>query len=144
MTTLSFDQGTIVLSGLSEAVQLKPTGFIWDERITGWRAEAFRYREIVLWLRKHRIPFIDQARQYDPKGLSLESITSLPLFDYQEQAISAWRQLDQRGIVVLPTGSGKTVVALEAISLANRPALIVVPTLDLLNQSHAWRSRPSA
>jgi superfamily II DNA or RNA helicase len=138
MTTLSFDQGTIVLSGVNEIVQTKPSGFTWDERVAAWRAEAFRYRETVLWLRQHHIPFTDQARQYDPRGLSLQSITSLPLFDYQEQAISAWRQLDQRGIVVLPTGAGKTVVALEAISLANRPALIVVPTLDLLNQ---WYKR---
>ncbi len=82
MTTLSFDQGTIVLYGLNWAVQIKPSGFIWDERVVGWRLEAFRYRETVLWLRKQNIPFIDQARQYDPKGFSLQSITSLPLFDY--------------------------------------------------------------
>lgn len=138
MTTLSFDQGTIVLYGLNEAVQMKPSGFIRDERVGGWRSEAFRYRETVLWLRKQNISFTDQARQYDPKGLSLQSITTLALFDYQEQAIAAWRNLDQRGIVVLPTGSGKTVVALKAISLVNRPALIVVPTLDLLNQ---WYKR---
>ncbi len=138
MTTLSFDQGTIVLYGRNEAIQMKPTGFIWDERVAGWRSEAFRYRDIVLWLRKQNIPFIDQARQYDPRGLSLQSITSLPLFDYQEQAIASWQDLDQRGIVVLPTGAGKTVVALKAISLVNRPALIVVPTLDLLNQ---WYKR---
>ncbi len=138
MTTLSFDQGTIVLSELNETVQAKPSGFIWDERVGGWRSEAFRYRETVLWLRKQNIPFIDQARQYDPKGLSLQSMTSLTLFDYQEQAIASWQHLDQRGIVVLPTGAGKTVVALKAISLVNRPALIVVPTLDLLNQ---WYKR---
>jgi superfamily II DNA or RNA helicase len=138
MTTVSFDQGTIVLSGQNEAFQMQPPGFIRDERIRGWRSEAFRYRETVLWLRKQNISFIDQARQYDPKGLSLQSITALPLFDYQEQAASAWQRLDQQGIVVLPTGAGKTVVALKAISLVNRPALIVVPTLDLLNQ---WYKR---
>jgi superfamily II DNA or RNA helicase len=52
--------------------------------------------------------------------------------------MGAWQRMDQRGIVVLPTGAGKTVVALKAIRAVERPTLIVVPTLDLLNQ---WYNR---
>jgi len=138
MVTLSFDQGTLLLSGLDPRVGVVPPGFIRDERVGSWRCEGIGYRDTVLWLRRQKITFTDQARQYDPKGLCLRPVTQLQLFDYQEQAVRAWRRSDQRGVVVLPTGAGKTVVALEAISVAARPALIVVPTLDLLNQ---WYSR---
>ena len=46
MTVLSFDQGTLLLNG---ETQMVPSGFVRDERIGGWRAEGFRYRETVLW-----------------------------------------------------------------------------------------------
>src|SRR4029079_767413 len=39
-----------------------------------------------------------------------------------------------RGLVVRPTGTGKTFVAILAIAKAGRPALVVTPTIDLLNQ----------
>jgi superfamily II DNA or RNA helicase len=37
-------------------------------------------------------------------------------------------------VVVLPTGTGKTFLAVLAIYRAARPALVVTPTIDLLNQ----------
>ncbi|MCV5349417.1 DEAD/DEAH box helicase family protein, partial [Escherichia coli] len=40
----------------------------------------------------------------------------------------------RRGIVVLPTGAGKSLVAEMAIAEANRSTLVVVPTIDLMNQ----------
>ena len=140
MTTLSFDQGTLLLDGLDQPVgqtaQMTPPGFILDERVGVWRSEAYHYRDAVLWLRGRKIPFADRARHYDPQELHLQPRTEIQLYDYQEQAVAAWRRMDQRGIVVLPTGAGKTVVALEAIRAASRPALIVAPTLDLLSQWH--------
>ncbi len=135
MITLSFDQGTLLLDGLDQALQTPP-GFICDERVNAWRAEAYRYRDAVLWLRRQKVPFADRARQYDPQGLHLRPRTEIQLYDYQQQAVAAWRQADQRGIVVLPTGAGKTVVAIEAIKATSRPTLIVAPTLDLLSQWH--------
>src|SRR5262249_29740640 len=35
---------------------------------------------------------------------------------------------------VLPTGTGKTFLAVLAVARAGRPALVVTPTIDLLNQ----------
>src|SRR5262245_58728285 len=136
MTTLSFDQGTLLLDGLDHAVQMTPPGFILDERVGAWRSEAYRYRDAILWFRRREIPFTDHARQYDPQGFRLQPRAEIQLYDYQQQAVAAWRRMDQRGIVVLPTGAGKTVVALEAIRTASRPSLIVAPTLDLLSQWH--------
>jgi superfamily II DNA or RNA helicase len=53
---------------------------------------------------------------------------------YQEDALAAWRENGGRGVVVLPTGAGKTVLALMAIAQLGVRPLIVVPTLELLKQ----------
>jgi superfamily II DNA or RNA helicase len=57
---------------------------------------------------------------------------------YQKRALSAWDKAGRRGVVVLPTGAGKTVIAMKAVELVNQPAVVIVPTLDLLEQ---WRKR---
>lgn len=55
---------------------------------------------------------------------------------YQEEAIDALARHGGRGLVVLPTGAGKTVVALALAARLGVRTLVVVPTIDLLTQ---WR-----
>jgi superfamily II DNA or RNA helicase len=55
---------------------------------------------------------------------------------YQEEALVAWRAEGCRGVVVLPTGAGKTLVGAMALAEVGLTALVVVPTIDLLGQ---WR-----
>jgi len=55
---------------------------------------------------------------------------------YQHEAVDAWLRAGGRGIVVLPTGAGKTVVAFDAIARLGVRTLVVVPTIELLRQ---WR-----
>ncbi len=55
---------------------------------------------------------------------------------YQEDALQAWMAAEARGVVVLPTGAGKTVLALMAIERLKLRTLVVVPTIELLYQ---WR-----
>ncbi|MCC6314353.1 MAG: DEAD/DEAH box helicase [Thermomicrobiales bacterium] len=56
--------------------------------------------------------------------------------DYQREALAAWARHDGRGVVVLPTGAGKTVVALMAVARLGLRTLVVAPTIELLGQ---WR-----
>src|SRR5262245_58297035 len=56
---------------------------------------------------------------------------------YQAEALAAWVEAAHRGVVVLPTGAGKTLVGLLAIAAVNTTTLVCVPTLDLLGQ---WRA----
>jgi superfamily II DNA or RNA helicase len=56
---------------------------------------------------------------------------------YQAEALAAWLRRQGRGVVVLPTGAGKTVVALMAIERLAARTLVVVPTIELLGQ---WRA----
>jgi len=60
--------------------------------------------------------------------------TNLSLRDYQEEALKRWAKAGMKGCIVLPTGSGKTVIGVKAIEKVNAPTLVVVPTLDLMAQ----------
>lgn len=53
---------------------------------------------------------------------------------YQQTAVAEWLANGGRGIVVLPTGAGKTVVAFLALSRVPVRTLVVVPTIELLRQ----------
>jgi superfamily II DNA or RNA helicase len=55
---------------------------------------------------------------------------------YQREAVGRWLGNGGRGVVVLPTGAGKTVVAFMALEQVPARTLVVVPTIDLL---HQWR-----
>ena len=67
-------------------------------------------------------------------GRCASTLTPRP---YQEDALTAWRAEGCRGVVVLPTGSGKTLVGALAIAEVELATLVVVPTIDLLRQ---WRA----
>lgn len=100
-----------------------------------YRAPGFRYAEILRRLENLKIPYEDKVFG----GLqSPELSSSIELRDYQEGALKAWEGEDRRGVIVLPTGAGKTVVAIKAIERLGEAALVVVPTLVLVDQ---WRRR---
>lgn len=54
------------------------------------------------------------------------------LRSYQREALESWMSNGYRGVVALPTGSGKTIVALAAIALLRRPTLVIVYTREQL------------
>src|SRR5579875_1403622 len=75
-----------------------------------------------------------QSAQYAlADDLPALSVTPRP---YQREALAAWGKAHGRGVVILPTGAGKTVLALMAIDAMAVRALVVVPTIDLLHQWH--------
>ena len=53
---------------------------------------------------------------------------------FQSDALNAWLHHKGQGVVVLPTGAGKSHLALMAIDAKRRATLVVVPTLDLVRQ----------
>jgi superfamily II DNA or RNA helicase len=53
---------------------------------------------------------------------------------YQEAALQSWRDAGRRGVVVLPTGAGKTAVGALAVLDADTRTLVLVPTIDLVKQ----------
>src|SRR5438105_269207 len=132
---LTFDAGTLLISGgTSEQLAALP-GCRFDPRTGGHRALARHYRTIVEHLRRMRWAYEDEARAYEPAVWTLRS-TRAP-FPHQTEALETWWGDGGRGVVVLPTGTGKTFLAVLAIVRAGRPTLVVTPTIDLLNQWYA-------
>jgi superfamily II DNA or RNA helicase len=74
----------------------------------------------------------DRARAYGELGLGAR-VHREPR-PYQAEALAAWQGRQCRGVVVLPTGAGKTWVACLAIDDRRRSTLVVAPTLDLVRQ----------
>lgn len=131
---LSFDRGTLILHP-------PPKGkawleFVtWDDRIEKFRIPAWRYRSFVEALKQEGTEIQDKATAY--KTLELVATDGFEPYKHQQEALDAWRQAGRQGVVVLPTGAGKTFVAQLAMMTTPRSTLVVVPTLDLMHQWYA-------
>src|SRR5207244_9750630 len=120
-----------ISGGTSEQLTALP-GCRFAPRTGGHRAEARHYRALVEHLRRLGWPYQDEARSYQPVVWTLRA--DREPFPHQTEALETWWRDGGRGVVVLPTGTGKTFLAILAIARAGRPALVVTPTIDLLNQ----------
>jgi superfamily II DNA or RNA helicase len=116
-----------------------------DDRTGDYRAPAFRYADIRDELGERTDANSDDLRVTDDVAASatgsLDLTTRYDLRSYQQDALDAWTANDRRGVIELPTGSGKTVIGLAAIDACSTPTLVVVPTIDLLQQ---WRRELSS
>ncbi|HEX3151362.1 MAG TPA: DEAD/DEAH box helicase family protein [Gemmataceae bacterium] len=131
---LTFDGGTVVVTGGQEDDRANLPGVAFDPRTRTQRAEGRQYRAIVEYLIAKKIEYEDAARDYKPMPWTLTS--GRTPFPHQTEAVDTWWKARARGVVVLPTGTGKTFAAMLAIQKAGRPTLVVTPTIDLLNQWH--------
>ncbi len=133
MIDISFEQGTILLTGLDhEHTAMLAQWITFDERSDCWRARAMHYAPIVLTLHRGKIEYSDNARDF--KKLALAHTGEMKPRDYQQQALEAWWKSGGRGVVVMPTGSGKSFLANICMLKAQRSTLVVVPTIDLMHQ----------
>ena len=146
-----FDGGTLLLREASKEVPYAE----WDDRVEDYRALAYRYRPLLEWagawdddsnfateksahqesIQSASVAVEDAARAYP--ALALDPALQIEPREYQQAALDAWRAHDRRGSVVLPTGSGKTFLGIQAIADAGVATLVVAPTIDLMNQWHA-------
>jgi superfamily II DNA or RNA helicase len=81
--------------------------------------------------------WVPDPDQLDAHALPFEPQLAVRPRAYQREAVRAWLDSGGRGVVVLPTGAGKTVVALMALEQVPARALVIVPTIELLGQ---WRT----
>ena len=129
--TAFFQGGTLVLAhGKIEP----PAPWQWIK--DAWRCEAYHYPHISAWLREQ--PIRDNVPRWSHPKLTLHDVRTP--HEYQHEALKAWNAQDRRGSIVLPTGVGKTFVAIRAIQGADCSTLVVAPTIDLL---HQWYARLS-
>jgi superfamily II DNA or RNA helicase len=101
-------------------------------------AEVAATEEALLDADLDAVPAVMLLPEQDEADLAggFRAKLTLPPRPYQEAALESWLAADGRGVVVLPTGAGKTFLALMAIARLKLRTLIVVPTIELLYQ---WR-----
>ena len=129
---LDFDKGTLILQNIPETLQSHLPDILWDERTLTYRAPAYRYRQIISQLRAHDVPYQDTAREFTAKEFANQK--PVEPYHYQSEAIDAWHANGKRGVISLPTGAGKTFIAILLIADTQRPTLVHVPTIDLMHQ----------
>jgi len=129
---LVFDQGTILLVDAESSAALADLpGALWDPRVRALRCPARFHQRLLTELGQRGVRFEDEVA--GPAD-DLPALRPTDLRPYQEAALAAWALADRRGVTVLPTGSGKTRLAIAAITRLRVPALCLVPTRVLLDQ----------
>ena len=126
---LFFDKGTIRIED-SKLIRIPNTKY--DDRDKVLRSYGMNYSEITEYLNKSDLNFVDHVPNFIPSPVFL--LTNLELRDYQQKAIQNWEKSSMRGCVILPTGAGKTAIGIKAIEKVNASTLVVVPTIDLMEQ----------
>nr|WP_218644760.1 DEAD/DEAH box helicase family protein [Natronomonas gomsonensis] len=130
---MRYDEGTIRVDG-ADGEALDGLSFVEvDERSKSRRAPAFRYPFLLSTCHNRGLAVEDRVLDTPAVG---DLSTTYELRSYQREALDAWREANDRGVLELPTGSGKTVVAIAAMAALDTATLVVVPTIDLLEQ---WR-----
>ncbi|MGQ9590870.1 MAG: DEAD/DEAH box helicase [Planctomycetota bacterium] len=134
-----FERGEIRATGLGPPPLYRgvlPDSFRWDPDRRSWRAPGYCYRGLRTWIAS-RANGGAAYRAARPEGFAPVRVPPEnwpPLRPYQEEALRAWKAAGERGLVALPTGAGKTRLSVRAILALARPAIVLVPTRQLLRQ----------
>lgn len=131
---LRFDRGSLRLD-VPRSARVPPY-LVWDGRVDAWRTEARHYLRVREDAAVYHLSLDDQA----PRFFECPTLRpALPrLRPDQEAAVEAWERAGCRGLIVKPTGTGKTEIALSIIVRHRASALVVVPLRDLMYQ---WQRR---
>jgi len=110
-----------------------------DRRQPFLRTKPYYLRYLKEALAARQVPF--QVAFEEMPALPFKTELMMKPRPYQQEALDAWLATGNMGVVVLPTGAGKTFLAALAIHETGLWTLAVVPTIDLLQQ---WRAALSA
>ncbi|WP_049970615.1 DEAD/DEAH box helicase family protein [Haladaptatus cibarius] len=131
--TISFEGGTLRVEIHGDCAPSDLPFTEPDPRSKTRRASAFRYAALCDYFDSQNITTEDSVLDLPELPTIL---SAYDLREYQADALDSWDDTNRRGVLELPTGSGKTVIGVKAIEECQTPTLVVVPTIDLLEQ---WR-----
>ena len=130
--SISFQSGMLIVDFQSQAKLRKELSFLkWDERLKAYVCLGYFYRDLIRFLHLNGLSYTDSTPNYEKLNLTLKN--PFAPHDFQLEAMTAWEG-PKRGMVVLPTGSGKSYLAALVMEKAQRSTLILAPTIDLILQ----------
>jgi superfamily II DNA or RNA helicase len=99
----------------------------------------YRIHDIVSLLNSKGYGVVDRSGILSEKKLPVNlSLRNVELRPYQREALEAWLRNSGRGIISLPTGSGKTLIGVAAIVRLGLRSLIITYTREQMFQ---WRDQ---
>lgn len=97
----------------------------------------YHAHDVFNFFKNQSLPVIDSNSIFSEKPLVFKpELKNVTLRPYQEEALSKWIENGCRGIIALPTGSGKSIIAIAAIVKTAVRTLIVAYTKEQVFQ---WR-----
>ena len=133
---LKFAAGTLLLEGAtSDTAQrlcLPPT-WVWDRRVSAWRCDAIAYPAVRHQFAAAGWTVDDAVPEW--QAVHWPQVRIHPLRTEQQEALQAWTKA-RSGVIVMPTGTGKTEVALTIMQHTAVSTLVVAPVRDLMYQWH--------
>jgi superfamily II DNA or RNA helicase len=133
---LSFVSGTLVLTGMDPRTVSRTFGpgrWVFDRRVGAWRCDAVHYPAVAAALAGRDGTCSDNVPQWS--RVKWPRVQLPALRPEQAEALVAWQAVG-RGVLVMPTGTGKTEVALAVMHGAAVSTLVVAPVRDLMYQWH--------
>ena len=134
--SLKYDNGSILIAGNFHI----PFATL-DPRTDTLRALGLDYQNIIDYLKRSEVEYDDNnvLDLIPSPNISMDDTNSqrISLREYQKRALDNWDKAGKRGCVILPTGSGKTIIGVKAIEMVNSASIVLVPTIDLMDQ---WTS----
>jgi superfamily II DNA or RNA helicase len=114
----------------------------WDNNGKFYRILPREYNTVMEEVSRYNLPIKSSLPFTLPEFLLPSSYSTikltLELFEFQNKALSSWIKNGYRGIVILPTGAGKTILGCAAIEMLKVSTIVIVPTILLLEQ---WKNR---
>ena len=141
MAEVDFHDGTLRLRGFDPATLKKLFGDIpirFDSRDDCHRCDAMwaaDLRQKLLLLQCNVDWRVDEVSD-NYASLDIVDRRKIQLREDQLAAIADFEIGNRRGLLVLPTGTGKTVIAIELMLRHSGSVLVVVPVRDLMYQWH--------
>src|SRR3989339_1180804 len=105
---LSFSGGTLLLERIPRQQVSRASGatpWVWDPRGAAWRCDALEYPSVSKLLREVCGQIEDEVPDW--QGVRWPRVKLHTLRPDQQAAMDAWMAV-RRGVVVMPTGTGKT------------------------------------
>ncbi|MCD6301329.1 MAG: DEAD/DEAH box helicase [Staphylothermus sp.] len=112
-------------------------GIVGEELL--YRIIPYKLWDIITYFETRGLSIVDGQGLVKEKNLPHNiSLNNVVLRPYQEEALEALKKNNYRGIIALPTGSGKTLIGVAAIASLNKRTLIITYTREQMFQ---WKEQ---
>ena len=106
----------------------------YEKRLNAYVVPPGKYFEVLEKLTSLGVKVEDKTSIMRSIPLNFKVELKAELRDYQREALAKWLENGNKGIIALPTGSGKTLIGIAALARVQERTLIITYTKEQLTQ----------